>query len=421
MSVSRSTKLDSDRLKVMVISIASPPKGNPESLQVSRYLKYLSHKPLDIYLVTEQLPEASDGWVTFEKNYRHVLADVKQVIQIPTYRTIFYRIFSKIGIKYLPVLDEAFLFTLSAKKILRRFDGSPDIIYSRSTPFSSAVLAMKLSKIFNVPWIMHLSDPWVESPFFKIGGYNETFQRRVERTCFDLADRISFTSSEQIDMYRKKYPHYAAKFVWFPNVYDDESVNSHVRFKGKQLCFLHSGNFYGPGRSPEPILRALNYIRQKDMVSLKDVSFNFTGHKEPSIDNMFAKYPSIPAKHLGVLSLDQVQQLQRTSEVLIVIDWCLPKHQAVFLLSKIVDYMAARKPVLAITTKGSTIFNLVEGVYGKCFEHDDIAGIAEYIKLLINQIRDTGIAPNQLDARYSASKNADQLYQLISDLSRPTK
>jgi hypothetical protein len=111
---------------------------------------------------------------------------------------------------------------------------------------------------------------------------------------------------------------------------------------------------------------------------------------------------------------------QKKSQVLIIIDWELPPEQAVFLLSKAVDYMAARKPMLAITTRGSTIHKLIDGVYGRCFEHHDTSGIARYLKWLIDNFkqRDGQVYETYpVDRDYSASGNAQRLYDLIQNLS----
>jgi glycosyltransferase involved in cell wall biosynthesis len=406
--------------RLLVVSVAAPPKGAPESLQVSKYLKYLGNHSIKIDLLTEAAGSETIGWTTIESKYAGVLSRLCQVIQIPmTYNRYFSSLIRRMGLSRFLVPDDKLFFTGVTKTVKKQLKVKPDIIYSRSTPFSSAVIAMKLKKEYGVPWIMHLSDPWVISPLFKGHGPVKIIHKRLERECFRYADRITLTSQEQITQYKQRYPEFGKKIVWFPNVYDDEDVVNKPRYHTNRISILHSGNFYGPGRSPIPILKAAQRIWETNPNVLKDISFLFTGHCEPEIDQLIKRYGSLGAKHLGVLSLDETLRLQRKSQVLVVIDWQLDQEYAMFLLSKTVDYMAARKPILAITTPGSTLYNLVEGKYGRCFDHNNIEGIQEYLTKLISQLSSqdySPLVPYQPDKNYSASFNAKRLFDLIIEV-----
>ena len=414
-----STQKDHASVRVLFVSVAAPPKGSPESLQVSKLLKYLNNLPAEIHLVTERVPGKSKGWSTKEKKYEPILSELAQVIEIPLFRHQFSAIFRRINDNAFPILDEAFLFAMFTKKVIRNLSSVPDIIYSRSTPFSSALLAMKLSKAFRVPWIMHLSDPWVLSPFFEGQGRKGAYHQKVEHECFEQAEIVTFTSDDQVTMYESKYPQYKTKFRWYPNIFDDDEVLEDVSPCDNGITFLHTGNFYGPGRSPEPILKAVDHLYRTERAYLENVKFSFTGHMEPTLAETFRKYHVLPVEHIGVLALDEVIHLQKKSQVLVIIDWALPKEKAVFLLSKAIDYIATGKPILAITTKGSTIYRLVEGVYGRCFEHNDLKGIVRYIKYLIDGLRSNDqkvLKPYMADQKYSARKNAVALLELMQSL-----
>lgn len=412
----------SKRMNVLFVSIAAPPKGSPESLQVSKYLKYLIGHPLNIYLVTEKLPKENFGWRTVETKYLAILDKLTQTIKIPVYYHRFiYAIIRRLSSRISCILDNEFLFAGRTQKVIRELKKPPDIIYSRSTPFSSALLALKLKKKYTVPWIMHLSDPWVLSPFFNQKGTALKYNQRIEMTCFKNADKICFTSLDQVELYSKKYPEFENKFQWFPNVYDDDEVVTEAPSFSSSISFLHTGNFYGPGRSPDPLLEALKGISNHDPEYLKNVFFLFTGYHEPAIDKLLNRYESIGVKHLGVLPLEEIYELQRQSSVLVIIDWQLPKNQAMFLLSKTLDYMAACKPIMAITTPGSTVFKLIQGVYGQCFAHDDIEGIKKHMISLIKKYRNGDkifLKPYEINKDYSAAYQAQRLFKLMAEMGK---
>ncbi len=402
---------------MLFVSSAAPPKGSPESLQVGKYLKYLIGHPLNIHLVTEKLPKRNFGWRTKEVKYTGVLDLLAQIIKVPVYyHRYFHALVNRISPRVLPRLDNEFMFTFGTRRVQAELAELPDIIYSRSTPFSSAALALKLKKKYRVPWVMHLSDPWVMSPFFSEKGSVLKYHQNMEEECFKHADKITLTSAEQIKVYKERYPGYQSKFQWFPNVFDDEEVVTGQPYLSSSISFLHTGNFYGPGRSPYPLLKALESISNDKPEFLNNVSFLFAGFHEPSIDKLLSSYKSVGVKHLGVHNLQEIYVLQKQSAVLMVIDWQLTRSQAMFLLSKTVDYMAARKPILAITTPGSTLYKLIQGVYGQCFAHDDIEGISNYIVNLINQLRNPATSQESYEVNqdYSAAYQAQRLYKLLA-------
>ncbi|HYG01139.1 MAG TPA: hypothetical protein VD927_01785, partial [Chryseosolibacter sp.] len=234
-------------LNILLVSIAAPPKSDPESLQVGRYMKYLTQAGCSIELVTTANPtlymepdEALKKYNTAKKVHEHSLFEFR-------YLNAFIN-------RYLPALNQY----PDPKWSFRFFEidqfSKPDIIYSRSYPISSTLLALKFKKQFNVPWILHLSDPWAfsyegDSPATNFKTFPRRWNKKKESECFELADRISLTSVKTVDVYKKAYPKYAHKFLLTPNVFDEETISrSPVSFSDK-LLILYTGGF-GQKRSP---------------------------------------------------------------------------------------------------------------------------------------------------------------------------
>jgi hypothetical protein len=96
---------------------------------------------------------------------------------------------------YSPALREA-------RKILQR--EKVDLIYSVSAPYTCHLVAMKLKKEFNIPWVTEWGDPWAENHFLNLH-YDHTLMpplrqlqklliKRAERFC-KLPTRILLTVS----------------------------------------------------------------------------------------------------------------------------------------------------------------------------------------------------------------------------------
>ncbi|MBK7639037.1 MAG: hypothetical protein IPJ22_03020 [Bacteroidetes bacterium] len=46
---------------------------------------------------------------------------------------------------------------------------------------------MKLKAYYKVPWVMHLSDPWADSPVNVLTGSTKKLNLEMERLCFENA------------------------------------------------------------------------------------------------------------------------------------------------------------------------------------------------------------------------------------------
>ena len=80
---------------------------------------------------------------------------------------------------------------------------------------------------------------------------------------------------------------------------------------------------------------------------------------------------------MGVLSLSQALSLQRSADVLLAVDWefnC--SRDAQYLLSKLTDYLAVRRPVIVITHRDSACWRFVlENNLGIPVAHGDCDGL----------------------------------------------
>jgi glycosyltransferase involved in cell wall biosynthesis len=361
-------------MNIHFVSICAPPKSGAESLQVAKYLKYLS-KESNITLVTTTA--MAKGWEKKETSQLRFLSNIHKVIELESL-TSFNKWQSFISRKFLKIWtkrpDTDFLFHWQAKRILRELDSWPDIIYSRSVPFSSAILALKLKAKLNKPWVMHISDPWSDSPY---GNYNNNYNREAEKKCFAVADLISFTTTETLSYYSQKYPEFQKKFIVTPNVYDKaDVVENATLFTNAKLTCLHSGNLYGQ-RTIKPVIDAL---KESNRSTLDNLEVLLVGNIDDYNKNLIDQSGISCIKYLGAVSADESYKLQRKSDILLSIDKPVEKEiDKILLPSKIQDYIAARKFILAITGEGSATYNTIHKRYGLCFKHHMNKAIATFI------------------------------------------
>lgn len=146
---------------LLLIAPSAPPENSPEAMQVGRFLAALD-PAVRVTLVTTPI---GAGWARADDS----LVTDRPGMQVITLRLPFHRfshrVLSNWRLSRLHVPDADRWLPWLAGRVLAQMDGKPDVIYSRSAPFSAALLALTLKQRLRIPWLMHLSDPWVGSPY----------------------------------------------------------------------------------------------------------------------------------------------------------------------------------------------------------------------------------------------------------------
>jgi len=411
-------------MRVLLVSIAFPPKRDPESLQVAKYCKYLQQiEGLNLQIITSQ-----DQTLFMEPDATHYSKGIEIIAKIKIYENKYLNfLLRKLNPTWLQFPDSKFSFWWQHKKAFLAIDKKPDIVYSRSYPVSSALLALKLKKKLHIPWVLHLSDPWAAasasslSPATHLEGKAKEWNKKKEAECFALADCICFTSQKTIELYTTAYPWLREKFAYVPNVFDDEANKPNPYKTGDKLIFVYTGGF-GEARSPYPLLEAIQRFWENQKSAIEQTTeFVFTGEMTRRNHEVFALYNHIPIiKHFGVIPYPEMVALQRRADILINIDSDIKDpHQAVFFPSKLLDYMVAHRRIIAITNRYSTTHDVVQGKMGDCFEFTEIEELAEHFKIVAQHHKrkdETFFYKNEVAQEFSAQHNAKRLVDIFQSL-----
>jgi glycosyltransferase involved in cell wall biosynthesis len=403
-------------MKILLVSISAPPKNSAESIQTGRYLKHLNEQHEVILLTTK----AVGGWEPADVSLERYLQRLGQKIELsnlhPKAVSALKRFFPR-----LLTPDENFFFSMQDRKAIGRIGDKPDLIISRSLPFSSALLAMKLAHHWRVPWIMHLSDLWTDSPFLNLDEKARIRHSALERQCFETADIITLTSKQVIRFFQNKYPALSRKFQFLPNVFDDDNINKEpVSFTGK-LRMVFTGRLYGT-RSVSSLMMLLENTFKVYPEIKHHLEISIAGFIEQQNINLIQRSDLGIIKYLGALSLEQALELQRAAHMLILIDsWDADDRYNMFFPSKLLDYIAARRTIVALTRKDSTTFEVVEGKFGKCFFSENLGKFPEFMNQALtafknNQTQYFQPAADESASEYSASFNAARLNDMIKEI-----
>lgn len=398
--------------RILFISISSPPKSGPESLQTGKYLEGLS-KFFSIDLITTR---ANDyGWNKKIGNTKDLLLPhVESLIELNSYSNRFFSKLKSLLPKQLKFPDENFHFHKSSNYVIKNLYFVPDIIYSRSSPLSSAILAYKIKEKINRPWVMHLSDPWVDNPFLTNGIKKS---KAWEKACMSKADLITVTNKNYLFFLKEKYPTYQHKIELSHNVYEPIEIDP-VELD-KPFTLIYFGNFYGQ-RDPEALLIALSQVYLESPNDFKNVNVSFYGNIDSRIQQLFDKYNLPFVNHKGFIHPKKIPDIVKNATILVNMeDQFAELSDILFLPSKIMDYISYQRLILSISSNISPSKDIIKNNYGYVFEHDNLTGIASFIKDAIKAYSKKDIRFFQVnlpDQKFSIGYQTEKLTALFNKL-----
>jgi glycosyltransferase involved in cell wall biosynthesis len=397
-------------MNVLLVSIACPPKGDPESLQVHKYLnELLGFEDINISIVTSKNPTL---FMDVDKELQLDMESCDQLIEVPI-RESKYVNFVKRKIKpdWLNYPDSKVSFINGTTQVLKELKNVPDVIYSRSFPISSSLLALDLKRKYNCPWILHLSDPWILE--------NDKSQSTVwnlekELECFETADIIGLTSKKTIAFYKTRYPHLTDKFVFFPNVYSADQISTLPSVpERKKVVITYTGGLTAL-RNPETLLKALQSLHKKHTDLNERLEVRLVGPKDSYCEELIQKTNLSFVRNIGLVSYSESLKEQASSDYLLLMDSNFNKPiLTMYFPSKILDYMSQFKPIIALTPAHSTSTEVIaEYKLGKAFDYSNEDQLTAYLETIIygsTKINLNFTLPKELSASY----NANRLYDVF--------
>lgn len=408
--------------KILFVSVSFPPKSDPEGLQTAKYFHYLQkHPDLQIDVVTSAIPTL---YMPYDPDLELYASGINQLISIPLRENRYINYArNRLGLEKTAFPDVKQSFHKQYRKVLKQLKEVPDVIYSRADPKSSTVMAYKLKAALKIPWILHMSDPWADCPITKRSGGYYRKHDEWERKCVETADIVSLTSIPTIEFYKKKYPRLSQKFRFYPNVFehvkDSEENSTATGLAEQKIKIVYTGGL-ADERSPEFLLKPLSELFKENPGFSNQLEVIFAGDVDSRNRAVFQNYNLPFVKWIGKVPFKEALRLQRSADYLVVIDSPIEDPaMSMFFPSKLLDYMVARKRILAITTKGSASHQVMQDLKGDVCDHSETAAIKAAIMKALNAFKNKEtdyLINNCPPEKYEASHNANRLYTEIITL-----
>lgn len=252
-------------------------------------------------------------------------------------------------------------------------------IYTSSPPHSEHIAGLILSKLFHKPWVVDFRDPMLDSSYFTPPRLLSKINQALEKLFIHHANKVLIISNHYRMIMEKRYPLSAHKFVTMPNAYDPYDFENVKPETFDKFTIIYAGSFYA-NRSPQFFLKGFgNWYRDQPHEIQKEVQVIF--------------YGGVSKELLGVIQQEGLETVVLTPG-LVPKEKLIPKLKGADLLlliigfdpesrgtvtSKIFEYMACRRPILALIPEGDAADILKHHDQTYMVTSEDIGLLQEYL------------------------------------------
>ncbi len=237
-----------------------------------------------------------------------------------------------------------------------------DVMYSSSIPFTGHLVALAIrSEYPDLRWIADIGDPFCFSDGIPVNNFAlySRLNIRYEKKVFSLATAVSVTTGATRDRYSDIFPEAAQKISVIPPLLSvcpaTPTQISNAFRKTNKIRMVFLGTLYKSIRDPENLLMFFSKLLESDFADVLEL--HFYGDMG-SCPDCFDLYHHLIEKKIlmhGLVNRRIAAQAMRDADILVNIG----NDTAYQLPSKVVEYLAAMKPILNFAktdTDSSTAF-----------------------------------------------------------------
>ena len=381
--------------KVLIISYYWPPAGGIEVHRVVKFAKYLSsfgYEPM-VLTVEGGTASASDPALCAE------VADVAPVVKAPSREPhhLFYALTGKKQPQPSPeakstpqapsareparsrahTLGEFIRLNVfipdarigwypaavrAGKDLIRTT--RPDLIFSTAPPYTVHLIAAKLAKTFNIPWVADFRDPWVENYAYNTQyrfPWVRWFNERMERRVLNRADRVVVATPGQQILQGAKARDGEAKFLTLTNGHDFSELPDPVPSRYFYLSYFGS---LSAQRVPEALFDTLAEMLRDDAAFAADFRFRFAGRITPEARKQITeRLPEANCECHPMLPHHAYREKVIEHQVLLVFVDQVP-HNDMILPAKCLEMITTGNPMLAFGPRGGDVDRFLSQHHG---------------------------------------------------------
>ena len=289
-----------------------------------------------------------------------------------------------------------------------------DCIITTGPPHSTHLIGLGVKQRIGIRWIADFRDPWTNIGYhkkLKLTKISRSRHKELERQVLQTADRILTTSRTTAEEFRDITTQ-PIKAITNGYVHLNEESKENL---DKDFSLSCIGSLLS-GRNPENLWRNLSELLN-DIPGLKhDLKLKLVGVVSESVLESLKKYNldnyTVLVPYVGH---EDAKKFQRRSQVLLLLENNSPEYRGI-IPGKLFEYMAAKRPILAIGPKdwesGRIVQESKTGVY---FNYEAESALKQQITLWYEQYKQglLEVSPKNIE-RYSRKALTKELAEELA-------
>jgi glycosyltransferase involved in cell wall biosynthesis len=254
-----------------------------------------------------------------------------------------------------------------------------EVVITSGPPHSTHLIGRKLKERTGIRWIADFRDPWTDIYYYKSLYHSKLatrFDQYLEKSVLTGADKIITVSEEVGKLLLKKIPGHEEKIAVIPNGYDEDDFVSVEPVQNKAFTIVYTGTLSVSYRIDQ-FIEAVYQLPDRIKEQLK---IRFVGNVPDEIIHLFhQKNLGALVEVLGYIPHQQaIRQMTGASLLLMAIPDS-PDNKGI-VTGKFFEYLAAKKPILAIGPPGGDVDRMVQKCKaGKLFSYDETEKMGQFI------------------------------------------
>lgn len=344
------------------------------SYRILPLIKYLPEFGWDPLVLTITLKDKPSSLQYIETAYRETLGFWKKIFGFDTTEDINHKITQRFGVnnknsflnKLLQIAGEIFYFPdgfkgwqpyAISKGIEVLTQHKFDVILS-CHPMTSHLVASKLKAKSGVIWVADFPDLWSQNHNYSYSRLRRKRDTNLEIRTLANANALITVSEPWADKLRKL--HKEKQVFTITHGFDPDEVNIPPYPLTDKFTITYTGKIYPQRQDPSKLFEALRKLITNGFLNPSDIEVRFYGAFLDWLENEIATFGlSNVVKQCGQVAKANVLERQRESQLLLSLKWEDEKEKGVHSW-KIYEYLAARRPVLAIGGSDDVLAKLID-------------------------------------------------------------
>lgn len=439
--------------RVLFVAYAFPPVGGVGVQRVTKFVKYLpefgwqssvltvSNPSVPVYDTSMSADVPEETIIcrarTMEPGYGFKGAVSASESHGGSRKGIFRRAFSaaarNVGNLLLQPDPQILWYPNAVRDGLRLLRETPhDAIVATAPPFSSLLVGAALARRTGLPLVLDYRDEWGISNSYwenkREWAISRVVQGRMQKSAVRAASALLATSrgsAEAIGQLANEMEH-RIPVSHIYNGYDpDDFAGVPVPRERDRFRMVYVGTLWNLN-SAEPLVKAVCELARQSPELVGKLELVFAGRRTDAQEKLLDQLNDLPCRVVRLPHVEHTEaiSLMRTADALCLLCSDLPEAGRV-INAKAFEYMAARRPILAIFRQGETWELVSENSSAICHEPGDTAGATATLATFIRQFLH-GDAPqteerdvSRFDRRQLAGELADLLDNLTNEAEPP--